>query len=96
MSVLSVVWFKRDLRVQDAQPLSQAASVSKILPLYCIEPDYWQQPYTSARQWAWISGALLELDAALTDLGQPLCVESGDVVAVFEALWQGHRFSRLW
>ena len=96
MSVLSVVWFKRDLRVQDAQPLSQAASVSKILPLYCIEPDYWQQPYTSARQWAWISGALLELDAALTDLGQPLWVESGDVVAVFEALWQGHRFSRLW
>lgn len=33
MSALSVVWFKRDLRVQDAQPLSQAASVSKILPL---------------------------------------------------------------
>ena len=54
MSALSVVWFKRDLRVQDAQPLSQAASVSKILPLYCIESDYWQQPYTSARQWAWI------------------------------------------
>ena len=96
MPAVSLVWFKRDLRVCDAAPLAGAAQIGPVLPLYCIEPDYWQQPYTSPRQWHWIRDAVAELDTELTALGQPLWVEQGEVVAVFESLWQRYRVTHLW
>lgn len=96
MSDVSVVWFKRDLRVVDASPLHEAARTGRVLPLYCIETEYWQQPYASPRQWQWVRDALVELDTELTALGAPLWVEQGDVVALFESLWQVHRFTHLW
>ena len=34
-----VVWFKRDLRVQDHRPLAIAAERGPVIPLYVIEPD---------------------------------------------------------
>ena len=58
----------------------------KVLPLYIVEPDYWALPDSSARHWRFISQSLLELDQALSKLGQGLCVERGDAVAVLNDL----------
>ena len=41
---LQVVWFKRDLRAFDHQPLFEAARLGPVLPLYIVEPGLWAQP----------------------------------------------------
>ncbi|MDP6218029.1 MAG: deoxyribodipyrimidine photo-lyase, partial [Alphaproteobacteria bacterium] len=47
---ISIVWFKRDLRVADHAPLHAAvASGYPVLPLYMIEPEYWAQDTSSTR-----------------------------------------------
>ncbi len=86
--VLQLVWFKRDLRVQDHQPLQQALLRGPVLPLYIVEPDLWRQPDFSGRQWAFCRESLEHLREQLARLGQPLVVRSGDAVALLD---QAHR-----
>jgi deoxyribodipyrimidine photo-lyase len=82
--MLDVVWFKRDLRVADHAPL--AAARRPVLPLYIIEPGYWRGPDASPRQWRFLRGALLDLRAALGEIGLPLVVRSGDAVTLLRRL----------
>ena len=84
MRPLQIVWFKRDLRIVDHQPLEAAAERGFVLPLYVVEPELWQQPDASERQWMFCRESLLELRQALADRGQPLVVRAGDVVQVLE------------
>jgi deoxyribodipyrimidine photo-lyase len=85
-----IVWFKRDLRIHDHEPLAIAASLQhkgiKVLPLYVVEPDYWQLPDSSARHWRFIANSLMELNQALLNLGQGLWVEHDNVISVFKKL----------
>lgn len=84
---VSIVWFKRDLRVHDHLPLFEAAqSGVPVLPLYVVEPDYWSQPFASRRQWHFIRDCLLELREDCAKLGQPLIVRAGEVTQVLDAL----------
>ena len=89
---IAIVWFKRDLRIHDHEPLSLAASLQsqgvKVLPLYVIEPDYWQLPDSAARHWRFISHSLTELNQALLNLGQGLCIEHDSIISVLEKLAQ--------
>ena len=87
---IAIMWFKRDLRIHDHEPLTLAADLQnqglKVLPLYIVEPDYWALPDSSARHWRFISQSLIELNQALSNLSQALVVEHNDAVAVFEQL----------
>jgi deoxyribodipyrimidine photo-lyase len=85
-----VVWFKRDLRVEDHAPLAAAAAAGPVLPFYVVEPELWAQPDASGRHWAFVRESLLALRAALADVGLPLVVRTGDVVAVLERLRRRH------
>ncbi|UPY36361.1 FAD-binding domain-containing protein [Sediminicoccus sp. KRV36] len=82
--MLDVVWFKRDLRVADHAPLARARG--RILPLYIIEPGYWQGGDASPRQWRFLRAALLDLRAELAAIGLPLVVRSGDAVTLLRRL----------
>ncbi len=93
MNVL--VWFKRDLRVQDHPALALAAGLGRVLPLYIVEPDYWQLPDTSARQWAFTAESLLGLRDDLGALGAPLVVRVGDAAEVLGRLVKQHRIARI-
>ena len=87
---IAIVWFKRDLRIHDHGPLTMAANLQnqaiKVLPLYVIEPDYWDLPDSSARHWRFISQSLTELNLALTNLGQGLLLEQGNIIEVLDRL----------
>ena len=84
---INIVWFKRDLRIHDHRPLLEASKLdSPILPLYVVEPDYWQQSFSSRRHWHFIHDCLVDLDAALQTLGQPLIIKVGDVCSVIANL----------
>ena len=96
MPPLQIVWFKRDLRIVDHRPLLAAAERGPVLPLYIVEPELWQQPDASERQWLFCREALLELRRALADLGQPLVVRTGDVVQVLERARRQFGIDGLW
>ena len=96
MSSLQIVWFKRDLRVDDHRPLLEAAARGPVLPLYVVEPELWQQPDASERQWLFCRESLIELRQALADLGQPLVVRSGDVVQVLDRARRQFGIDGLW
>ena len=93
---LHVVWFKRDLRVEDHRPLALAAREGPVLPLYIAEPGLWAQPDASGRQWAFVSECLVELTQALGRLGQPLCIEVGEAVEVLGQIHARHGVAALW
>jgi deoxyribodipyrimidine photo-lyase len=94
--MLNIVWFKRDLRITDHQPLARACEAGPVLPLYIAEPDLWAQPDASARQWAFARECLHELRQALAARGQALTIMMGDAVAIFDALHRQHRISAIW
>ena len=102
---LQLVWFKRDLRWVDHQPLIHALERGPVLPLYIVEPDFWRQPDASGRQWAFCREALIDLREGLAALGQPLVVRCGDAVEVLErarrqlgveALWSHEETGNNW
>ena len=96
MSSLQIVWFKRDLRVDDHRPLLEAAARGPVLPLYVVEPELWQQPDASERQWLFCRESLIELRQVLAALGQPLVVRVGDVVRVLDRARRQFGIDGLW
>ncbi len=82
-----IVWFKRDLRIQDHAPLLAASRLDcPVIPLYIVEPEYWQQPFASRRHWHFIHDCITELNENLADLGQPLIIKVGEAVDVIDEL----------
>ncbi|TNF64683.1 MAG: hypothetical protein EP307_01975, partial [Rhodobacteraceae bacterium] len=44
-----ILWFKRDLRIDDHPALARAAALGPVLPVYVVEPEYWRQDDVSGR-----------------------------------------------
>ena len=65
---LNIVWFKRDLRVQDNRVLAEAAQSGAVVPLFVVEDEFWHQPDMSARQWAFVQECIFDLRSALHKL----------------------------
>lgn len=87
----SIVWFKRDLRIHDHAPLLAASQSNfPVIPLYIVEPEYWQQPFASRRHWHFVHDCLIDLNTALIGLGQPLIVRVGDACDVIAKLYEQH------
>ena len=89
MNVL--VWFKRDLRIEDHPALARAAGLGRVLPLYIVEPALWSQDDSAARHWAHIAETLEGLRHDLAGIGAPLVVRVGDAATVLERLARAHR-----
>ena len=86
MTAPTLLWLKRDLRVQDHPALARAAELGAVVPVYVVEPDYWALPDTSGRHWAFTRESLGALRDAFARLGAPLVIRQGDAVEVLEAL----------
>ncbi len=93
---LQIVWFKRDLRPYDHRPLVRAAQLGPVLPIFVAEPDLWQQPDMSARQWKFVRESLVELRSELASLGQPLVVRTGNITDVLSEFQTRYRIATLW
>ncbi|MEM9145810.1 MAG: FAD-binding domain-containing protein [Pseudomonadota bacterium] len=93
---VQVVWFKRDLRVEDHRALAAAARCGPVLPLYVAEPELWAEPDMAARHWAFVVEALEELRADLARCGQPLILRTGTVLDVLGDLRARGLMTALW
>ena len=95
-SACQVVWFKRDLRIEDHTPLAHAARQVAVVPLFVVEPEIWHQPDMSGRQWAFVAECLEQLRSDLKTLGQPLVVRVGAVVGVLDDIHRTLGIEALW
>ena len=87
-----VVWFKRDLRLQDHAALAHAARQGPVLCLYIVEPALWAQPDAALQHFEFVRESLTELQHALQTRGGSLQVRTGDAVQVLPdapSWWHG-------
>lgn len=67
---LSIVWFKRDLRLTDHAPLQQALTAGRpLLLLYIAEPDLLRDAHYDLRHWRFIRQSLQDMNRRLKPLG---------------------------
>ncbi|MEO0784106.1 MAG: FAD-binding domain-containing protein [Pseudomonadota bacterium] len=74
---LNIVWFKRDLRLEDNPALTRAALAGRVLPLVIVEPGYWLCNDTSHRHYHYLSTGIEDLGKQLNARGGQLCVRVG-------------------
>ena len=92
---MQVVWFKRDLRVEDHAPLADAGRSGPFLALYIYEPRMMAAPEYGANQHEFVEESLEELDAALTLRGGMLIRAHGHARDVLSQVHQVYPFNVL-
>lgn len=94
---MQLVWFKRDLRLQDHAPLWHAAQrPGPLVALYIYEPALWRQPDMSPRQYACLYTALQDLKTSLARRGQILVIRVGEAIEILDQLRRKFSGFTLW
>ncbi len=94
--VLQLVWFKRDLRIADHEPLARAASRGPVAALYVHEPSLLRSPEFDACHLEFIQDCLAELRDGLARIGCPLLIRTGECVEVLQDIHRSHGVRTLW
>lgn len=64
--IINIVWFKRDLRLNDHQPLLRASEDKlPLLLIYFYEPSVMQFADSDERHWRFVQQSLIELNKIL-------------------------------
>lgn len=91
-----LVWFKRDLRIQDHMPLSEASAAGPCICLFIYEPELIEAPDFEAAHLHFINESLIELRQNLRAIGGELVFRTGEALSVLQDLSQQHRLKRIW
>ncbi|MDZ7756529.1 deoxyribodipyrimidine photo-lyase [Rhodohalobacter sp.] len=84
---INVVWFKRDLRLKDHQPLKRAAeSVLPTLLLYLFEPSLVSDPHYGDRHWRFVWESLEEMKDDLRDQGCDILIAYEEAETLFQKI----------
>ena len=84
---ISIVWFKRDLRFTDHEPLFEAQrSGFPVLLLYCFEPSVMNYDDSDVRHWRFVNESLKDMQQKLNNVAAQLYVFHGEVKGVFEEI----------
>jgi len=90
-----MMWFTRDLRVDDQPALRLAAEADMLLCVFVVDPRWfrqtrWQSRPMGRHRWRFLWQSLHALDLALRDYGQRLHIAWGEPSATITALAQRH------
>jgi deoxyribodipyrimidine photo-lyase len=83
---ITIVWFKRDFRIRDHYPLAIGVQSGPVLPLWIVEPRWWNSPEMDRSHFVFAKASALELCDKLRNIGGELVVRIGDAVETFEQL----------
>lgn len=82
----SVIWFRRDLRLDDHAALSEGCRRGSVLPLFILDPALLFHPETAPARVAFLLQNLRALDRDLRRRGGRLLIRRGDPVQELVAL----------
>ncbi|MGD1862122.1 MAG: FAD-binding domain-containing protein [Leptolyngbyaceae cyanobacterium] len=82
----TLVWFRRDLRICDHEPLFRAARRGLVVPVFIFDRALLHHPETGAARVAFMLDCLASLDADLQAQGGRLILRSGNPVKVLPNL----------
>lgn len=95
--VIQLVWLKRDLRLHDHAPLSEAARTGlPTLVCYWFEPSLLQSPESDVRHWRFVYESLEDMRLKLSAYHIPLYVWQGEVLPALELLQEHFTIRYLW
>jgi deoxyribodipyrimidine photo-lyase len=84
---INIVWFKRDLRLSDHQPLKNAFSNGyPILLLYNFEPFLLEDAHYNERHWRFVYQSIVDLNNQLGRFNATLYMFNCSMVSLFETL----------
>lgn len=87
MQKISIVWLKRDLRLSDHEPLSEAIRAGfPVLLIYCFEPSLVNAPQSDNRHWRFVWESLEDLNSRLKTFQASVSVFHSEVKEVLERL----------
>ena len=93
---INIVWLKRDLRLQDHEPLHKAEQEGNpYLIIYLFEPSIIQYPDTSLRHLQFVYHAIKSLDKRLKNYNRTIDVFYGEVIDVFTFLTKTYTVQQL-
>lgn len=93
---IQVVWFKRDLRIQDHGPLKMAIeSNSPILLLYIFDPSILFALDSDQRHWQFVYQSLIDLQEQLRPFNARIEILYGDSVTVFNDISGNYQVSQV-
>ena len=85
---VNIVWFKRDLRLVDHEPLDLAVSTGKPLVLmYVFEPSVMAYDDSDVRHWRFVYQSLQDMQKQLDTVGGSIYIFHKEVPQVFEFLF---------
>ena len=84
--VVTILWFRHDLRLDDNPALAAAAARGAVVPVFIHAPDE-ESPWEpgAASRW-WLHHSLEKLDAALAKAGAPLVIRAGPSLGALRTL----------
>jgi deoxyribodipyrimidine photo-lyase len=83
---LTILWFRRDLRLDDHPALQHACRLGPVLPVFVLDPALLHHPETAVVRVAFLLESLRALDRDLKRRGNRLLVELGDPAQVLPSL----------
>jgi deoxyribodipyrimidine photo-lyase len=94
---VNLLWFKRDLRLQDHAPLRDAIRDARpLLMLYCYEPTLEQMLQTAPRHGRFVAQSLQALNRELRPLGAEVYGFRCEVLPLLQALQTEHGIAALY
>lgn len=92
---MNIVWFKRDFRVHDHEPLKRAIGLGPTVGLCIVEPEWLDSAEFSWDHFRFFLDGLAELKTDLQALGVPLVIRSGSAIPVFNELLHQHPIHKI-
>ena len=84
---ISIVWFKRDLRLTDHEPLWQAQQQGlPVLLVYCFEPSVMTYEDSDVRHWRFVYQSLQDMQSRLESAGKQLFIFHSEVIPVLNEI----------
>ena len=80
---MNILWFKKDLRTTNHEPLSQAIKNGPFIPIYIFEPELFQQHDYSYRHFVFLKDCLDDLQHQLNAVSLKLIINVGNVMSIF-------------
>lgn len=95
-SPVTLVWFKRDLRIRDNEALASAIDQgTRLILVYLVEPIMLNDPHMDVRHWRFIYQSLMDLQEQLDEYNACVNILYGNATDVFAQLYKKYNIHML-